>query len=435
MEGIHFISCIRFSMQLFMAEAMFALAWKRKKYFVLRLAGGIGGYLLLSWLVFWGFTSIPGNMPIVYTAYYTSLFCLSLGVMWTSFQITGKEILFAGVCGYAAQHIGFAVYMIVYELSGLVLIGVWDFIFFRILPYLLVDFLIYFALIRRYEGKSELKERDIRMILLALVILLTVVFLSVLVDSRMFREASGLLTNVLCKIYAVFCCALSIFIAFNLSRQNRILHENEMMEHMLHSLREQQKLSRENINIINIKCHDLKYRISQISRIEDSKDQKEYIESVKNAVAIYDNIYHTGNDALDLVLTEKSLLCDEYNIKMSCMIDGSGLSFMNTTDVYALFGNLLDNAIESVIKEADEEKRIISIRMAGKNQGYHIHMDNYCNEAIVFDDGLPVTTKTDKAYHGFGVRSIRYIVDKYKGDMRMYAGEDRFQVDILFYRQ
>ncbi|EET62000.1 putative sensor histidine kinase VirS [Marvinbryantia formatexigens DSM 14469] len=433
MEGIQFISCIRFSIQLLMAEGFFAAGLEKRKHFWIRLAAGLAGYLLLAWLVYLLFSSIPGNLPVAYTAYYISLFFLSLGFLWTAFQMTGKEMLFAGVCGYAAQHIGFAVYMIVQELSGLVLSGVWDFLIFRILPYLLVDLLVYFVLIRRYEGKSELKERDIRMILLALVILLTVVFLSVLVDSEMFRDESPLLRNVLCKIYAIFCCALSMFIAFSLSRQNRILHENEMMESMLHSLREQQKLSRENINIINIKCHDLKYRISRISKIENSEDQKEYIESIRNAVAIYDNIYQTGNDALDLVLTEKSLLCDEYNIKLSSMIDGSALNFMHTTDVYALFGNLLDNAIESVMKEADEEKRIISIQMSRKSQGYHIHMDNYCNEAIVFEEGLPVTTKEDKAYHGFGVRSIKYIVDKYKGDMLMSAGGQRFRVDILFY--
>ena len=239
--------------------------------------------------------------------------------------------------------------------------GIWDFLFFRILPYLFIDILVYLLLIRRYEGQRELRERDIRMILLALAILTVVIFLSVFVDSRYFENDSGLLRNVLCKIYGAFCSMMAILIAFNLSRQNRILHEKEMMENMLHSMREQQKLSQESINIINVKCHDLKYRISKIQRIEDAQDQKDYIEEIKRAVAIYDNIFQTGNDALDLVLTEKSLLCDEYKIKLSSMIDGKVLNFMNTTDVYALFGNLMDNAIESVMKEEDEEKRVISV--------------------------------------------------------------------------
>lgn len=433
MDGMQVISCVRFSMQLMMAEAFFVLTWKRKKYFPVKLMAGIIGYFFVSWQVFHLFAAIPGNNPVTYTAYYMSLFILSLGVMCVCFQIEKKEILFAGVCGYAVQHIGFSIATIFQEITGIEFSALGDFVFIRFLPYLLVDILIYFILIRRYEKTSKLKDRDIRMTLLALIILLVVIFLSVLVDSRMFQEESGLLRNVLCKVYAIFCCALSIFIAFNLSKQNWMLHENEIMENMLHNLKEQQKLSKENINIINIKCHDLKYRISKISKIEDSKDQREYIEDIKNAVAIYDNIYQTGNDALDLVLTEKSLLCDEYHIKLSSMIDGSALSFMNTTDVYALFGNLLDNAIESVLKEVDEDKRIISIHMIKRRQGYHIHIDNYCNEEIVFEDGLPVTSKKDRAYHGFGVRSIKYIVEKYKGDMLMYAKNQRFQVDILFY--
>ena len=55
----------------------------------------------------------------MYTIYYTSLFILSLGVMKNCFQMPGKEILFAGVCGYAAQHIGFSVATICVEITGI----------------------------------------------------------------------------------------------------------------------------------------------------------------------------------------------------------------------------------------------------------------------------------------------------------------------------
>lgn len=429
---LQFISCLRFSMQLLMAEAFFVFQWPRNNRFLLRIFSGLAGYGLTSWIIYSLFNWIPEKNPVFYMFYYCCLFCCTLGLMKFSFRVEGKEILFAGVCGYASQHIAFSFSIIMQELSGLTLSGVMDFIFIRFLPYLLTDLVIYYLIIKKYNGKGELKNRDLRMIFLALALLMIVVFMSVLVDSFLFQNDSGILRNVICKLYAVFCCALSIFIAFNLSRQNKITHENEMMENMLHNLKEQQKLSQETINIINIKCHDLKYRISKIAKIEDSESQKEYIESIKKAVAIYDNIYQTGNDALDLVLTEKSLLCEEHNIKWSSMIDGRILNFMQTTDVYALFGNLLDNAIESVIKEPDEEKRILSIYISEKNQGYHIHMENYCPQEIQFEDGLPVTTKEDKNYHGFGVRSIKYIVDKYAGEMLMRCEDHKFQVDILF---
>lgn len=118
---------------------------------------------------------------------------------------------------------------------------------------------------------------------------------------------------------------------------------------------------------------------------------------------------------------------------MSCMVDGKLLEFLSSADVYALFGNLMDNAIESVMKETDTDKRIISILVAARNQGSFIHMENYCKEQVAFADGLPQTTKKDKHYHGFGVKSIRYIVDKYKGELLMHAEQERFVVDILFY--
>ena len=429
---LQFVSCLRFSMQLLMAEAFFVFRWPRKHHFVVRLFAGFVGYGILATAVFTLLNQFKGRNPIFYMIYYCSLFLLSLGIMKLSFQAKEKEILFAGVCGYAAQHIAFSISMMMQQVLGLSLTGWMDFLWIRFLPYILVDFLLYFFILKRYDGKGELKDRDIRMIILSFSILMIVIFISVLVDSSLFRADSGMIRNVICKLYAIFCCMLSIFIAFGLSRQNKITHENEMMENMLHNLKEQQKLSQETINIINIKCHDLKYRISKIAKIEDSESQKEYIESVKNTVAIYDNIYQTGNDALDLVLTEKSLLCEEHAIKWSSMIDGTVLNFMQTTDVYALFGNLFDNAIESVTKEPDKEKRIISTNISKKNQGYHIHMENYCANEVRFEDGLPVTTKADKNYHGFGVRSIKYIVEKYNGEMLMRYENHKFQVDILF---
>ncbi len=433
MTGVLLISCIRFSIQLFIGECIYIIGWKRREQFLRRLVVGLAGYFIAALSVYWICSRIQGSNPLIYILYYASLFRLSLGVMKYCFYVELEELLFAGVCGYATQHIAFAIVAIIVELSGISFSGFADLIFIRLFPYLLISCIIYFGIVRKNSGKGELKKRDMRMVLLSLAILFTVIIISVLVDNQMFSSNSSLLQNVFCKMYAIVCSILAIFIAYYMSRQNRILRENEMMENMLHTMSEQQKMSRETINIINIKCHDLKYRISRISRIENEKDREEYLEGVKDALEIYDNIFQTGNDALDLVLTEKSLLCNEYNIKLSSMVDGSVLSFMSSTDVYALFGNLMDNAIESVMKESDEEKRIVSITVSRRNQGSHIHVENYSNEPVEFSDGLPLTTKKDTAYHGFGVRSIKYIVEKYNGNVLMRGEKDKFVVDILFY--
>lgn len=433
MQEMQVISCIRFSMQILIAESVFFLGWKRRERFWLYLISGLVGYFCAAVCIFEILHRIPSQSPVILIAYYGGLFLVSIGFMKYCFPANFEEILFAGACGYATQHIAFAVTTAVTEGMALSLTGIWDFLWIRFLPYVITSGIVYVFIVGKNAGKGELKKKDIRMVGLSLMILFTVIILSVLVDHRIFRENSALLQNVFCKIYAVICCIFAISTAYNVSRQNRILHENEMMESMLHNMSEQQKLSQDAVNIINIKCHDLKYRLSQISKIADAREQKEYIEQVKGAISIYDNIFQTGNDALDLVLTEKSLLCNEYEIKMSCMVDGKLLEFLSSADVYALFGNLMDNAIESVMKETDTDKRIISILVAARNQGSFIHMENYCKEQVAFADGLPQTTKKDKHYHGFGVKSIRYIVDKYKGELLMRAEQERFVVDILFY--
>ena len=116
------------------------------------------------------------------------------------------------------------------------------------------------------------------------------------------------------------------------------------------------------------------------------------------------------------------------------MVDGNLLNFMHSTDVYALFGNLLDNAIECLLQEKDE-KRILSVQVNRKNDGCHIHIENYCSKEIDFEDGLPLTTKKDKSYHGFGVRSVKYIVEKYHGNILMRKVNQKFQTDIIFFER
>lgn len=70
MEEMRFISCIRFLIQLLMAETFLVLAWKRKKFFAVRLISSMGVLFFLSWFVFYIFVSIPGNNPLIYTIYY-----------------------------------------------------------------------------------------------------------------------------------------------------------------------------------------------------------------------------------------------------------------------------------------------------------------------------------------------------------------------------
>jgi sensor histidine kinase regulating citrate/malate metabolism len=65
------------------------------------------------------------------------------------------------------------------------------------------------------------------------------------------------------------------------------------------------------------------------------------------------------NDTLDIIITEKCLLCEKENITLTCIADGEKISFISVTDLYSLLGNAIDNAIEAVLQFEDQDKRSI----------------------------------------------------------------------------
>ena len=195
-----------------------------------------------------------------------------------------------------------------------------------------------------------------------------------------------------------------------------------------------QKMTAENIEIINRKCHDLKHQIEGLRRMSSDKERNAYIEQVENAVLFYESAVKTGNETLDLILMEKQLYCKEHGITLTGVCDGGSLNALDTMDLYALFGNALENAIESVSSEAPEN-RIISFR-AGQWGGFlSIHFENYLGHPLTMRDGLPITGKNDQNYHGFGMLSIRHIVEKYKGTMTIQTDQNLFRLDILLPRE
>ena len=256
----------------------------------------------------------------------------------------------------------------------------------------------------------------------AVVILIFVTFFSNVPDS----PGSAVL------IYAAY--VLADLLA--LLMQNGLLHEtdlalkNEIVEQMLASEQKKQRMTAENIELINRKCHDLKHQLEGLRRMESDEERNAYIKQVEDAVLFYESAVKTGNETLDLILMEKQLYCKEHGITLTGVCDGEAMKQMDTMDLYALFGNALENAIESVSGEAPEN-RIISFRAGIRGAFLAIHFENYLGHSLTMQDGLPVTSKNDTSYHGFGMLSIRHIVEKYGGTMSVRTDQNLFRLDIL----
>ena len=153
---------------------------------------------------------------------------------------------------------------------------------------------------------------------------------------------------------------------------------------------------------------------------------------MEDVISIYDSAVETGNKTIDIILTEKSLMCNKNHIKLTCIVDGGALSFMAEQDIYSLFGNAIDNAVEALSQVEDEEKRVVGIIAKRKGMFVSLQFYNYCSQTPQFSGGLPVTTKADKQYHGFGMKSIRMIAQKYGGEMDVSVENQVFNLRLLF---
>ena len=148
-------------------------------------------------------------------------------------------------------------------------------------------------------------------------------------------------------------------------------------------------------------------------------------------MGIYDAVARTGNDAMDVILTEKSLICERAGIHLTCIADGEQIGFISPTDVYALFGNALDNAIEAVIQLPDPERRNVSLNVHTQGRLLSIHVENYFDGVLTFEDDMPQTSKQDKANHGFGMKSMRLIAERYGGYLTTGTCGEIFHLNIL----
>lgn len=214
-------------------------------------------------------------------------------------------------------------------------------------------------------------------------------------------------------------------------REMHLRREVESMDHVLHRQYEQYQQSRDNIELLNRKYHDLKHQIAIIRSETDPDKRESYLVDMDRAIKFYESDSNTGNRVLDIVLTGKKMSCVEHDINLTCVADGSLVDFMEAMDICTIFGNALDNAIESVAKLPEKEKRLIRVAVYQQNDLLMMRFENYIEEVPVFEDGLPTTTKKNKEFHGFGLKSISQTAKKYGGNITIHTEDDWFILRIL----
>lgn len=241
-------------------------------------------------------------------------------------------------------------------------------------------------------------------------------------------------TNFTLSVLAVmgqFYCATVLYLQNALFSRVEVQQELEKIYYLWDYQKNQYQISKENINLINQKCHDLRHQVSALRGKGASGDSDSYLKEIENSINIYDSIVRTGNEALDTILTEKSLYCQSRTIGIHCVADGEAMSFISPVDIYTIFGNALDNAIESVERLSNNDSRFIDVMIYSKKSMLVINIVNPLYSNLELEGGLPKTTKSDTGYHGFGLKSIRHTAESYEGFVSIDTQDDMFSLSLV----
>jgi len=418
---------IKFMVELMLAELLFAVYLPRRPHFFLRyflctvacaaigyfvspLHASATGYFFLDLLVFFLCTIV------------SQVICVKTNI-W--------NYLFIGIVGYTTQHLAHQpkniIMMYTYDRASESVGGVLSHSTYEtmlLLPCMLVVYGLVWWFFARNIKKNGLDTKDKRLLLVSVIALVFMIILSGLTNRDTER---GYLIQ---RLYAIVCCLLTLFLLGSLASEKNLEIELSVLKRMQSEEKKQYQISQETIALINTKVHDLKYQIRSTLHGGRVYDESE-IEELEKAISIYDTVVKTGNDALDTILTEKSLSCEKKQVVLSCITDGTKLSFIKDADIYSLFGNILDNALEAVSTLEDADDRRISLQIKAKGNLLSIHVQNKFWGTLEFSKDLPVTTKEDQEYHGYGLKSVKFILERYDGILSIKTDNHIFTLDIV----
>lgn len=365
-------------------------------------------------------TVIFNEMPII------SSFVLTISTsacLWICYKASSMRLVYSAFAGHLLTMIYMQPAKIVqniYELNNNppVILAI------KLVSCLVVYIMAYGLFIRKLSGDDNFKPRGGQ---LAILIVISVCVLSLALLEFIVIESNVPAYLFLIVGETVLC--VSVLLAQYLEYLSYEREKNMLVELELKKVEENQfDKYRQIVDALNIKYHDMKHHIREL---EGKKTvPQEVLDELNKTAEIYDSFVKTGNATLDTVITEKSLLCHSRGIQFTCMLDGKGLSYISVYDINSLFGNALDNAIE-YLEGVPAEDRYIAVTCRLIDNAIQISIANYTKDRVKLgSDGLPSTSK-NRIYHGFGMRSMRKIVEKYGGMLNVTTEEHLFNLNIL----
>lgn len=303
----HAYLLFRFAIPFFVALILFNLGTERRSYFPIRIIFSSIVYLAFSVLM--NELDLRGNFHLDWLhPCFILIFIFGCLSVWAPYKTSFNKILFSASASYAIQHFSDNVAYIVLGyipnhdetyVQFIVFTGFW----------LIIYSVLFCFIYKRVANKERIFIDNKINIAICVFTLLCVYFVS---TYRMSENIDyGFSTSF---FYDALLSLVIIIILFGFFEQSKLKIQNKVLETMVQKEGEQEAINKAQIDIINMKCHD--FRKQMRHAVRDDIGQEEMINEINKAIRIYDANIKTGNETLDIVLTDKSIVCNQYKIQI-----------------------------------------------------------------------------------------------------------------------
>lgn len=237
-------------------------------------------------------------------------------------------------------------------------------------------------------------------------------------------------------IIVIILIVINILIFFLYEQQAKYFAVKEDIK-QLHNHIDRQRLFYDNEKEMwereSMERHDMKnYFISLVKHIDDGDYDmlKEAIHEKINILNAKTRVISSGNRDIDVILNYKIADAIEKGIKVETHFDIVNTLNMVVEDMVVLLGNALDNAVEAAVKT---ENPYIRIEIGCSRGILDINISNTFKDQVHIDSNMLIKSTKNQQGHGWGIKSMKKIVDKYDGTLIMSSQDNMFTLHISIF--
>lgn len=178
--------------------------------------------------------------------------------------------------------------------------------------------------------------------------------------------------------------------------------------------------------------HDIKNKLLSVSGLLADGQTQSAIDAIKGEVDFLDEanngVINSGNPAVDAILQSKLAIAESKGITLDYSVKISDKINVDLLELGVLIGNALDNAIEAAEGLCNGTEKTIFASIITMGGRIVVSVENPVEAQV--DTKHIGTAKADKLNHGYGLKSIKTIAQKYDGDVFVSCEGNIFTTSI-----